>query len=56
MMGPTNLARRLTGRGDPVETLDGIIPDEPPLFGILDNANVKPLQLQKSKDVLFCKA
>ena len=56
MMGPMNLTRRLTGGGDPVGTLDDIIPDESPLFGILDNANVKPLQLQKSKDVLFCKA
>ena len=55
-MGPMNLARGLTGGGDPVGTLDDIIPDESPLFGILDNANVKPLQLQKSKDVLFCKA
>jgi len=56
MMGPMNLARRLTGGGDPVGTMDDIIPAESPLFGILDKANVNLLQVQKSKVVLFCKA
>jgi len=56
MMGPMNLARTLTGEGDPVRTLDDIIPVKSPLFGILDNANINPLQVQKSKVVLFCKA
>ena len=56
MMGLMNLARRLTGGGDPNGTLDDIIPAKSPLFVILDNDNVNPLQVQKSTVVLFCKA
>lgn len=40
----------------PLDTLEDIIPTESPLFGILGNVNVNPLQVKKSKVVLVHKA
>ncbi|KAL9188121.1 hypothetical protein ACHAXT_006499 [Thalassiosira profunda] len=40
----------------PLDTLEGVLPEESPLFGVLGNVNVNPLQVKKSKVVLVHKA
>lgn len=40
----------------PLDTLESIIPEESPLFGLLGNVNVNPLQVKTSKVILIHKA